>query len=86
MENNITEKAAKILYKTKFWKSLSAREIVEFQLFTPRLCMPFDLFHKSAEEVLDRPIFSDEFSYMRDLRQEFIKKIGDNNELSRPAK
>lgn len=51
------------LYNSRFWEGLTDREIVEFQLFTPRLCMPFDVFHGAVEKVLDRPVFTHEFAY-----------------------
>ena len=34
-----------------------------FQMFTPRLCMPFDVFQEAVEKTLGRPVFTHEFAY-----------------------
>lgn len=40
----------------------TAREIVEFQLFEDRLCMPLDVFQRALESILGRPVATHEFS------------------------
>lgn len=52
----MTKEQAIALSKTEFWKDLSDKEIVKFQLFEKRLCIPFDVFHGSIEKVLKRPV------------------------------
>jgi len=70
----MTIQKAKILSKTKFWKKLTYKEIVEFQLFEERLCMPFDIFHKAMEKILKRPVFTHEFALNSEgLKKEFLK-------------
>ena len=63
------------LYKTKFWKDLTNREIVKFQLFEDKLCMPFGVFHEAMEKVLKRPIWTHEFGLNhKGLKKEFLGK------------
>lgn len=70
----MTEKEAKNLYKTKWWEILSNKEIVGFQLFENRLCMPFDIYHRAVEKVLGRPVWTHEFGLnIEGLRKEFKK-------------
>lgn len=66
------DKAIK-LYNTQWWFLKSPRDIVDFQLFTAELCMPFGEFHKAIEEVLGRPVFTHEFGYgIEGLMQEYL--------------
>lgn len=57
--------------ETAWWRSASDREIVEFQLYEPLLCMPFSDFHGATERVLGRPVFSHEFARPEWLQAEF---------------
>lgn len=59
------------LYKSEWWKGLTAREIVAFQLFTEELCMPFGEFHGAAEKTLGRSVWTHEFAG-DDLVREFL--------------
>ena len=52
----MTFEQAKELHDSGFWTQLTAREIAEFQIFTERLCIPFDVFHKALEETLGRSV------------------------------
>ena len=51
----MTKEEAEKLFDSKFWEDLENYELAKFQLFEPRLCMPFDTFHKALESVLGRP-------------------------------
>ena len=53
---------------------LTAREIVEFQLYQELLCVPWNVFHKAIEEVLGRPVWTHEFARPDVLRAEFEGK------------
>lgn len=55
----------------KWWEDKTSSQIVEVQLFEPKLCMPFDLFHKAVEECLNRPVFTHEFADMNKLQKEY---------------
>ena len=68
----MTKKQAIKLYKTKFWEDLSTEEIVKFQLFERKLCMPFDIFHGAVEQVLNRLVWTHEFADIKTLQKEFL--------------
>lgn len=79
----MTTKVAQILYQTKFWEKLTKKEIVEFQLFEPKLCMPWNIFHEAVETVLDRPVYTVEFGFSGDeLRKQFQELSKENNDCS----
>ena len=65
------EKAIK-LYEEKWWEGKTDQEIVTFQLFTVELAMPFDLFHRSVEECLGRPVFTHQFAFAQGIMKEFL--------------
>jgi hypothetical protein len=49
------------LSKSEFWKGMTHRQIAEFQMSEPLLCMPFNVFHEAVEKTLGRPVFTHEF-------------------------
>jgi hypothetical protein len=57
----MTEQHAIELYESGWWMGKTAREICMFQLFEPRLCMPFGKFHEAVTEALGRPVYTHEF-------------------------
>lgn len=67
----MTKQEAMDLFETKFWETQSPKEIVAFQLFEDKLCMPFGVFHEATEKCLERPVFTHEFASMDLLRDEF---------------
>ncbi len=70
----MTRVQAKRLHDSGFWRGLSDSDIVKFQLFEDRLCIPFDVFHEAVEKVLGRPVFTHEFAFMDLLQKEFLKE------------
>jgi hypothetical protein len=69
----MTEEQAIALFDTKWWENEPARDIVSFQLFEPRLCMPFGDFQDAVEKSLGRPVFTHEFGLNYEgLKQEFL--------------
>lgn len=58
--HSIGKAAAVELLDDGWWKDKPANEIVDFQLFTAELCMPFDEFHRALTTVLQRPVFTHE--------------------------
>ena len=72
--DKLTYEQAVELVNSEWWKECSPEKIVEFQLFTVRLCMPFDLFHEAMEKVLDRPVWTHEFAFAEQLQAEFLKE------------
>ena len=65
------EQAIKI-YNSEIWKDMTAKQIVDLQLFQNLLCVPFDLFHKSITEVLGRPVYTHEFAFQDLLEKEYL--------------
>ena len=61
-KTRLTKEEAAAYAATGWYKNKTTQEIVDFQLFEDRLCMPIDLFHKALEEALGRPVKSEEFS------------------------
>lgn len=74
MHDAMTEDQAIALYESEWWTGRQAREIVQFQLFTDLLCMPFDAFHSAVEEALGRPVWTHEFGSLgvEGLKKEFL--------------
>lgn len=71
----MTKKDALVLSETKWWEHATDEEIVRFQLFEPRLCMPPDKFKIATETVLGHSIFVHEFWYGIDgLKEEFLEE------------
>jgi hypothetical protein len=68
----MTKEQAIQLANSGWWKSLSAHDIVMFQLFQDRLCMDFGDFHKAVAEVLGRGVWTHEFAKPELLRKEFL--------------
>jgi hypothetical protein len=62
---------------TKWWETVSNKEIVAFQLFENKLCLPFDRYPAAIEDVLGRPVYTHEFGLnVEGLRAEFRKERG----------
>lgn len=47
-------------------------QVVRFQLFQDKLCMPFSRFHEAISEVLGRDIMTHEFARSDYLREEYL--------------
>ena len=56
----MTHDDACALFELGFWNSMSHYERAKFQLFEPRLCMPFSVFHEALEKALGRPVWTHE--------------------------
>ena len=70
----ISEEQAITLSNSGFWKDMSHEDIAHFQLFVDRLCMPFDIFQESVEKTLGRGVWTHEFAYIQNLRDEILGK------------
>ena len=70
----MTTKEAILLFVNRWYELQTLLEIVEFQLYEEKLCMPFNLFHCVVEKVLGRPVYKHEFADMERLREEFQEK------------
>jgi len=72
----MTEDQAIELSKTKFWESMSNRDVALFQLTENKLCMPFDIFHKAITHALNRPVYTHELALNREgLKKELLGEI-----------
>ena len=61
-------------YNSKFWLTMTHKEIVKFQINEKRLCVPFDVLHEAVEKALDRSVFTHEFDiYYHELIEEINK-------------
>ena len=67
--------------ETKWWENSTPVEIVEFQLFEAKLCMPFDEFQASVEKVLKRRVFTHEFASPEILQREFREGVEPSSHL-----
>ena len=67
----LTEKQAINMANSKIWKNWTNEQIVRFQLFQDRLCMPFDRFHEAIEKVLKRPVYTHEFAF-DEIKKEYL--------------
>ena len=74
----MTREEAVKMADSKWYELKTAEEIVKFQLYEERLCMPFSLFHKAIEEVLGRPVYTHEFARVKNLQKEFENLITKN--------
>lgn len=68
--DRLTEDEAIQIASIRWYEAKTPREIVDFQLFEPLLCMPFAQFHKAVEAALGRPVWTHEFAYTR-LMEEY---------------
>ena len=54
-----------------WYEGKSPQEIVEFQLYKDRLCMPLELYQEAVEKVLGRPVFTHEYKEPEKLIAEY---------------
>lgn len=67
----MTKEQAIQLADSKWWEGVSDHDIVMFQLFEEKLCMPFGRFHEAVEKALGRSVWTHEFAF-DGLKQEFL--------------
>ncbi|MFW9992007.1 MAG: hypothetical protein ACFFD4_08085 [Candidatus Odinarchaeota archaeon] len=73
----LTEEQAIELCKSGFWENLTPEERCKFQLYTRRLCMPWDVFRAAIDQTLGRSVFTHEFGLrFKELQEEFEGKRG----------
>ncbi|MDD5537251.1 MAG: hypothetical protein PHS36_08765 [Candidatus Cloacimonetes bacterium] len=72
MSDKLSIEQAVEIFNSEVWKTWTKEEIVKFQLFTPRMCMPFDIFHEAVESILNRPVWTHEFAYLDELQKEYL--------------
>lgn len=69
----MTTQEAIALAESGWWEGKTPREIVAFQLYEEKLCMPFGDFHGALEAALGRPVWTHELGSpgLENLRAEF---------------
>jgi hypothetical protein len=72
----MTKKEAEEKFDSGWWKNASPAEIVAFQLWERRLCLPFGEFHSALEAVLGRPVHTMEFMFSDALKKEVCERSG----------
>jgi len=70
----LTKEQAIAVYESGAWEIWTDEEIVKFQLFQERLCMPFTRFHRAIEKVLGRPVWTHEFAFLDSLIAEYNRE------------
>jgi len=65
-----TREQAVACFETGMWKDWNDKQIVTFQLYQDKLCMPFERFHQAIEAVLGRSVWTHEFADAQTLRSE----------------
>lgn len=68
----LTKEQAIAFAENKLYEGMTSRQIAEFQLNQELLCMPFSVFHKAIEEALGRPVWTHEFAFSENLKQELM--------------
>jgi hypothetical protein len=62
IDRQLTKEEAIALFESREWSTWTNEQRCGFQLFQECLCMPFDIFQKSVEKTLGRPVFTHEFA------------------------
>ena len=58
----MTKKEAIALGESRFYLSITSRQVAQFQLFEDKLCMPFAVYRQAVAETLDRKVGIHEFT------------------------
>lgn len=58
---------------TRFWEEMTPVQIARFQMFEPKMCVPFSVFHEALEKALGRPVWTHELALNHDgLKRELM--------------
>ncbi len=70
-----TEVSAQRFAEARRYENLSPLALVLFQLSQARLFVPFNIYQKAMEIVLERPVWSHEFGEPSRLMEELFTKL-----------
>lgn len=72
----MTQGEAIAKYESGWWRDATDAEIVDFQLYESRLCMPFGDFQLAVERVLGHPVWTHQFTTdgAKKLQAEYERK------------
>ena len=70
----LNKEQAIAFFDSGVWIEWTDEQIFRFQLFQDRLCVEWSRFHKAAETVLGRPVFTHEFasSNRNNITEEYL--------------
>lgn len=68
----ISKDEAMAIYAKGELAAKPAHEIVKWQLFCERLCVPFDVFHKALTDTLGRDVWTHELADRDQLVDEYL--------------
>jgi len=69
-DRQLTKEEAIVFFDSGAWREMTPEERFKFQLYQTLLCMPFDVYHESAEVALGRPVWTHEFAFLDSLKAE----------------
>jgi hypothetical protein len=69
------EQEAIDFYESGGWKNWDIKDVALFQLYQPKLCVPFTLYHEAIEALLDRSVYTHELAETEVLIAEYEGKI-----------
>lgn len=72
----LTEEQAIEMYDSGEWENWSDEQIAHLQLYQKRLCVPFKRFNRAMQAELERPIYTHEYAWIENLREEYEGKRG----------
>lgn len=75
----MTENEAIKMAISGWWKDKTATEIVDFQLYQSRLCMPFEDYSKAVQVSLNRYVARAEYEYPELLDEEYKKVMSESS-------
>ncbi|CDX01429.1 Hypothetical protein DPCES_1542 [Desulfitobacterium hafniense] len=67
----MTKEEATAKSESRWYEGKSPQEIVEFQLYEDKLCMPLQLYQEAVEKVLGRPVYTHEYKTPERLIAEY---------------
>ena len=67
----MTKEEAIAKAESRWYEGKSPQEIVEFQLYEDKLCMPLQLYQEAVEKVLGRPVYTLEYRKPEKLIAEY---------------
>ena len=67
----MTKEEAIAKAESRWYEGKTLQDIVDFQLYEYRLCMPLPLYQEAVEKVLGRPVFTNEYKTPEKLIAEY---------------
>lgn len=71
-KKQLTKEQAIAFCNNDLYEFMTNKQIVDFQLFQKRLCMPFGIFQEAITKILNRPVFTHSFAFRDNLVKEYL--------------